>query len=192
MIFVLSFVILAVGPWPCVDKAAKNPPSTTVPPSFLRELRGKVRENVGQVEDAYPAKVNSCFEPPRCHSKISSHQVLRRSSFVQKNWRSICCVCIKYSNCLRRVNVRYSKTAFVMSIRLEKIVKLLCPPSHVPATSEPGQMFANLLKGHAVAPIILTGSSKTYTTARKDLAYYVCNLAHTIVMRSIAHMNTSL
>jgi hypothetical protein len=49
----------------------------------------------------------------------------------------------KYSNCLRRVNVRYSKTAFVMSIRLEKIVKLLRPPSHVPATSEPGQMFAN-------------------------------------------------
>jgi len=56
---------------------------------------------------------------------------------------------------------------------LEKIVKLLRPPSHVPATSEPGQMFANLLKGHAVAPIILAGSSKTYTTARKDLAYYV-------------------
>ena len=72
MIFVLSFVILAVGPWPCVDKAAKNPPSTTVPPLFLRELRGEVRENVGQVEDAYPAKVNPCFGPPRCHSKISS------------------------------------------------------------------------------------------------------------------------
>jgi hypothetical protein len=71
---------------------------------------------------------------------------------------------------------------------LEKIVKLLRPPSHVPATSEPGQMFANLLKGHAVAPIILAGSSKTYTTARKDLAYYVCNLAHTIVMRSIANI----
>jgi hypothetical protein len=28
---------------------------------------------------------------------------------------------------------------------LEKIVKLLRPPSHVPPTSEPGQMFANLL-----------------------------------------------
>jgi hypothetical protein len=55
MIFVLSFVILAVGPWPCVDKAAKNPPSTTVPPLFLRELRDEVRENVGQVEDAYRA-----------------------------------------------------------------------------------------------------------------------------------------
>jgi hypothetical protein len=95
MIFVLNFVILAVGPWPCVDKAAKNPSSTTVLPLFLRELRGKVRENVGQVEDAYPAKVNSCFEPPRCHSKISSHQVLRQSSFVQKHWRSICCVRIK-------------------------------------------------------------------------------------------------
>src|SRR4030095_8124561 len=134
MIFVLSFVILAVGPWPCVDKAAKNPSSTTVPPSFLRELRGKVRENVGQVEDASPAKVNRCFEPPRGHSKIPSHQVLRRSSFVQKNWRSICCVCIKYSNCLRRVNVRYSKTALVMSIHLEKIVKFFAPvarPSHI-------------------------------------------------------------
>src|SRR5439155_6077737 len=50
MIFVLSFVILAVGPRPCVDKAAKNPRSTTVPPLFLRELRGEVRENVGQFE----------------------------------------------------------------------------------------------------------------------------------------------
>jgi hypothetical protein len=28
---------------------------------------------------------------------------------------------------------------------LEKIVKLLRPPSHVPATSEPGQMFASCL-----------------------------------------------
>src|SRR6267142_2573685 len=120
MIFVLSFVILAVGPWPCVDKAEKNPPSTTVPPLFLRELRREVRENVGQVEDAYPAKVNPCFGPPRCHSKISSHQVLCRSSFVQKNSRSICCVRIKYSNCLRLINVRYSKTFFVMSIRLNR------------------------------------------------------------------------
>src|SRR6266446_760665 len=70
MIFVLSFVILAVGRWPCVDKAAKNPPSTTVPPLFLRELRGEVRENVARVEAAYPAKVNPCFEPPRGHSKF--------------------------------------------------------------------------------------------------------------------------
>jgi hypothetical protein len=43
MIFVLSFVILAVGPWPSVDKAAK----TTIPPLFLRKLRGEVCENVG-------------------------------------------------------------------------------------------------------------------------------------------------
>ena len=34
----------------------------------------------------------------------------------------------------------------------------------VPNASEPGQMLTNLLKGHAVAPIILAGSSKTYTT----------------------------
>jgi hypothetical protein len=33
-------------------KAAKNPPSTTVPPLVLREPRGEVRENVGQVEEA--------------------------------------------------------------------------------------------------------------------------------------------
>src|SRR5438132_8679790 len=49
-------------------------------------------------------------------------------------------------------------------------------------------MLTNLLKGHAVAPIILAGSSKTYTTARKDLSYYVCNLAHSIVVRSIANV----
>jgi len=87
---------------------------------FLRELRSEVRENVGQVEDLYRAKDNPCCEPSRCHSKLSSHQALRRSSFVQKNWGSICCVCIKYSNCLRRVNVLCSKTSFVMSIRLNR------------------------------------------------------------------------
>jgi hypothetical protein len=41
-----------------LDKAANNPPSTTIPPLFLRELRGEVRENAGRVEDAYPAKIN--------------------------------------------------------------------------------------------------------------------------------------
>lgn len=87
---------------------------------FLRELRGEVRENVGQVEDLYRAKDNPCCEPSRRHSKLSSHQALRRSSFVQKNWGSICCVRIKYSNCFRRVKLRYSKTSFVMSIRLNR------------------------------------------------------------------------
>ena len=95
-------------------------PSTWVPPMFLRELRGEVPENIGQVEDAYRTKDNLCFEPSRSHSKPASHQLLRRSSFVQKNWGSICCVCIKYSNCLRRVNVLCSKTSFVMSIRLNR------------------------------------------------------------------------
>jgi hypothetical protein len=87
---------------------------------FIRELRGEVRENVEQVEDLYRAKDNPCCEPSRYHSKLSSDQALRRSSFVQKNWGSICCVCIKYSNCLRRVNVLCSKTSFVMSIRLNR------------------------------------------------------------------------
>src|SRR4029453_17729116 len=41
---------------------------------------------------------------------------------------------------------------------------------------------------HAVTPIILARSSKTYTTARKHLAYYLCNLAHAIVVRSIANI----
>ena len=51
---------------------------------------------------------------------------------------------------------------------LEKIVKLLRTPVARPSpTSEPGQMFANLLKGHALAPIILAGSSETYTTAQE-------------------------
>ena len=63
-----------------------NPPSTAVPSMFLRELRGEVPEKVGQVEDAYRAKDNLCFEPSRGHSKPASHQLLRRSSFVQKNW----------------------------------------------------------------------------------------------------------
>jgi hypothetical protein len=101
-------------------KKMKAFPSTAVPPLLLRELRGEVRENVGQVEGPYPAKDNLCFKPPRYHSKLASHQVLCRSSFAQKNCGSICCVCIKYSNCLRRVNVRYSKTSFVMSILLNK------------------------------------------------------------------------
>jgi len=69
---------------------------------------------------------------------------------------------------------------------LEQIIKLFCSAAGVPSASEPGQMFANLLKGHAVASVFLTGSSETYTTARKDLAYYVCALAHAIVARSIA------
>ena len=49
-------------------------------------------------------------------------------------------------------------------------------------------MLANLLEGHAVASIILAGSSKTHTTARKHLAYNLCNLAHAIVVRSIANI----
>src|SRR4029077_13897149 len=49
-------------------------------------------------------------------------------------------------------------------------------------------MLANLLEGHTVAPIILTRSSKTHMTARKGLAYYLRNLAHTIVVRSIANI----
>src|SRR5207249_2510307 len=47
---------------------------------------------------------------------------------------------------------------------LEQVMKLFRSAAGVPNASEPGQMFSNLLKGHAVAPIILAGSSKTYTT----------------------------
>ena len=36
--------------------------------------------------------------------------------------------------------------------------------------------------------IVLTGSSKTHTAVRKDLAYYLRNLAHAIVVRSIANI----
>ena len=49
-------------------------------------------------------------------------------------------------------------------------------------------MLADLLEGHAVAPIILAGSSKAYPTARKHLPHYFGNLAHAIIMRSIAHI----
>src|SRR6184192_3440231 len=65
---------------------------------------------------------------------------------------------------------------------LEQVMKLFRSAAGVPSASEPGQMLTNLLKGHAVAPISLAGRSKTYTTSRKDLAYYVCNLAHAIVV----------
>src|SRR5262249_10270970 len=43
---------------------------------------------------------------------------------------------------------------------LKQIIELFRPASRVPSAFEPGQMLANLLEGHAVAPIILTGSSK--------------------------------
>src|SRR6266566_2452715 len=133
-------------------------------------------------------KDNSVLQAVALSFKLASHQVLPRSSFVQKNGGSICCVCIKYSNCLRRVNVRYSKTVFRHVNPLEQIIELSCSASGVPGASEPGQMLANLLEGHAVAPIILTRSSKTYTTTRKHLAYHLRNLAHAIVVRSIANI----
>src|SRR6266700_2340100 len=133
-------------------------------------------------------KDNSVLQAVALSFKLASHQVLPRSSFVQKNGGSICCVCIKYSNCLRRVNVRYSKTVFRHVNPLEQIIELSCSASGVPGASEPGQMLANLLEGHAVAPIILTRSSKTHTTARKHLAYYLRNLAHAIVVRSIGNI----
>ena len=41
-------------------KAAKNPPSTSIPPLFLRELRDEVRENVRQVEDTLSRKRTIC------------------------------------------------------------------------------------------------------------------------------------
>src|SRR4029077_2656353 len=71
---------------------------------------------------------------------------------------------------------------------LEQIRKLFRSAAGVPGASEPRQMLANFLEGHAVAPIVLSGSSKTYTTVRKDFSYYVCNLADAIVVRSIANI----
>src|SRR5438094_1403123 len=128
-------------------KAAKNPPSTMVPPLFLRELRDEVREKVGQVEDSCSRKGQSrALNCLRYHSKLASYQVVRRSSFVQKNWGSICCVCIKYSNCLRRVNVRYSKTSFVMSIRLNRSKSCFAPRRASQAHPKPGiclRIFSN-------------------------------------------------
>src|SRR5437773_8233553 len=71
---------------------------------------------------------------------------------------------------------------------LEQIIELSCSASRVPSASEPGQMLANFLEGHAVAPIVLAGSSKTHPTVRKHLAHYLRNLAHAIVVRSIANI----
>jgi hypothetical protein len=71
---------------------------------------------------------------------------------------------------------------------LKEIIELFPAASRVPSAFEPGQMLANLLEGHAVAPIILTGSPKTHTTVRKHLAHYLRNLAYAIVVRSIANI----
>src|SRR5947199_6558248 len=49
-------------------------------------------------------------------------------------------------------------------------------------------MLANLLEGPAVTSIILTRSTKTHTTTRKHFSYYLRNLAHAIVVRSIANI----
>src|SRR5437870_5732274 len=49
-------------------------------------------------------------------------------------------------------------------------------------------MLANLLERHAVASIILAWSSKTHTTVRKYFPYNLRNLAHSIVVRSIANV----
>jgi len=46
----------------------------------------------------------------------------------------------------------------------------------------------NVIERHAVAPIILTGSSKTYTTARKHLPHYLRYLGHAVVVKSIANI----
>src|SRR5206468_7689808 len=70
----------------------------------------------------------------------------------------------------------------------EQIIKLLRSAAGVPSAAEPGHMLANLLEGHAVAPIILAGSSKTHTTLRKHLSHYLRNLAHAIVVRRIANI----
>src|SRR5207253_10175451 len=71
---------------------------------------------------------------------------------------------------------------------LEQIKKLFRSAAGVPSASETRHMLANLLERHAVAPIILAGSSKTHTTVRKHRAHYLRNLAHAIVVRSIANI----
>src|SRR5438132_6395496 len=110
-----AFVVLAVGQ-SCKESAIDDGSSSVSPGTAGRSSRKCTASRRYLIAQ----KDNLCFEPSRCHSKLTCHQVPRRSSFVQKNWGSICCVCIKYSNCLRRVNVRYSKTSFVMSIRLNR------------------------------------------------------------------------
>jgi hypothetical protein len=69
---------------------------------------------------------------------------------------------------------------------LKQITELFCSAPRVPSAFEAGQMLANLLKGDAVAAIILTRSSKTHTTVRKHLAHDLRNLADAIIVRSIA------
>src|SRR5881394_154503 len=71
---------------------------------------------------------------------------------------------------------------------LEQIKKLFRSAAGVPSASETRHMLANLLERHTVAPIILAGSSKTHTTVREHLAHCLRNLAHAIVLRSIANI----
>ena len=49
-------------------------------------------------------------------------------------------------------------------------------------------MLANLLERHTVTPIILTRNSKTHTTAGKHVAYYLRDVTHAVIVRSIANI----
>jgi hypothetical protein len=139
-----------------------------LPPLFLRKLRGKVRENVGQVANAYrskhmcalsrPAVIQTCLSSSATPILIrpeelrigllGSYQVFQ---LFEAHKRPV------FKDLFRHVNP------------LEQIIKLFCSAAGVSSASEPGQMFANLLKGHAVASVFLTGSSETYSQERPRL-----------------------
>src|SRR6266536_3015604 len=132
-------------------------------------------------------KNSPCFGPSRCHSKLASSQALHASARPEKLRIDL----LRLYQVFQLFETRKRpvfKDLFRHVNPFEQIIELSCSASGVPGASEPGQMLANLLEGHAVAPIILTRSSKTHTTARKHLAYHLRNLAHAIVVRSIANI----
>jgi hypothetical protein len=152
---------------------------------LLRELRGEVRENVGQVEDLYRAKDNPCCEPSRCPFLSSSATpILIRPEELGVDLLRLYQVFQLLEACKRPV----FKDVFRHVNPLEQIIELSCSASCVPSASERRQMLADLLERHAVTSIVLAGSSKTHTAIRKHFAHDLCNLADAIVLRSIANI----
>src|SRR4029077_15053907 len=131
-----------------VDKAAKNPPSATFPPLFLREVRGEVREHLRQVEDAYRAKDNLWFEPSPLSLKTflssSATPILIRPEELGIDLLRLYQV-FQLFEALKRPAF---KDVFRHVNPLEEIIKLFRSAAGVPSASELGQMLANLLKGH--------------------------------------------
>src|SRR5262245_18017440 len=124
---------------------------------LLRLVRGEVPKNVRQADGFL------------CHSKFSANRSLRPGAIGPKKLRIDLLRPYQVFQLFQARKRPVFKDLFRHVNPLEEIIELFCSPSGVPNAFETGQMLANFLEGNAVAPIILTGGSKTYTTARKHL-----------------------